>query len=89
VESKGERLELFGDLINVVAVQFENPSVTIQFDTDSKATAAAPKAAYAEAAKSGSLIALAHVSFPGLGNLRAVPGGKSYIWVQLNYSSLK
>jgi glyoxylase-like metal-dependent hydrolase (beta-lactamase superfamily II) len=89
VESKGERLELWGDLMHVAAVQFENPSVTIQFDTDSKAAAAARKAAYTEASKSGSLIALAHVSFPGLGHLRAVPGGKGYIWVPLNYSSLK
>jgi glyoxylase-like metal-dependent hydrolase (beta-lactamase superfamily II) len=89
VESKGERLELWGDLMHVAAVQFENPSVTIQFDTDSKAAAAARKAAYAEAAKSGSLVGLTHVAFPGLGHLRVAPGGKGYIWVPLNYSSLK
>jgi glyoxylase-like metal-dependent hydrolase (beta-lactamase superfamily II) len=89
VESKGERLELWGDLMHVAAVQFENPSVSIQFDTDSKAAAAARKAAYAEAAKSGSLVGLTHVAFPGLGHLRAAPGGKGYIWVPLNYSSLK
>jgi glyoxylase-like metal-dependent hydrolase (beta-lactamase superfamily II) len=89
VESKGERLELWGDLMHVAAVQFENPSVTIQFDTDSKAAAAVRKAAYAQAAKSGSLIGLTHVAFPGLGHLRAAPGGKGYVWVPLNYSSLK
>lgn len=89
VESKGERLELWGDLMHVAAVQFENPSVTIQFDSDSKAAAAARKAAYAEGAKSGSLIGFAHVAFPGLGHLRAAPGGKGYVWIPLNYSSLK
>jgi glyoxylase-like metal-dependent hydrolase (beta-lactamase superfamily II) len=89
VESKGERLELWGDLMHVAAVQFENPSVTIEFDTDSKAAAAARKAAYAEAAKSGSLVGLTHVAFPGLGHLRAAPGGNAYVWVPLNYSSLK
>jgi glyoxylase-like metal-dependent hydrolase (beta-lactamase superfamily II) len=89
VESKGERLELWGDLMHVAAVQFESPNVTIQFDTDSKAAATARKAAYAEAAKIGSLVGLTHVAFPGLGHLRTAPDGKGYIWVPLNYSSLK
>jgi hypothetical protein len=89
VESKGERLELWGDLMHVAAVQFENPSVTIQFDTDSKAAAASRNTAYAEAAKSGSLVGLAHVAFPGLGHLRVAADGKGYVWVPLNYSSLK
>lgn len=30
-----------------------------------------------------------HISFPGLGRLRAAAGGKSFTWVHLNYSSLK
>jgi len=89
VESKGEKLELWGDLMHVAAVQFENPSIAIQFDSDSKAAAAVRKRAYAEAAKSGALIGLTHVAFPGLGHLRVAPGGKGYIWIPLNYSSLK
>lgn len=89
VESKGERLELWGDLMHVAAVQFANPSVTIAFDTDSSAAAVARKAAYAGAAKSGALIGLAHVAFPGLGHLRVAADGKGYVWVPLNYSSLK
>jgi glyoxylase-like metal-dependent hydrolase (beta-lactamase superfamily II) len=89
VESKGEKLELWGDLMHVAAVQFAEPNVTIQFDTDSKAAAAARKKAYADAAKNGQLIGLAHVAFPGLGHLRANPGNKGYTWVPLNYSSLK
>ena len=34
VESKGQKLVLWGDLIHVAAVQFDEPAVTIQFDTD-------------------------------------------------------
>lgn len=34
VESKGQKLVLWGDLIHVAAVQFDEPVVTIQFDTD-------------------------------------------------------
>ena len=37
VESKGEKLVLVGDLMHVAAVQFDNPGVTIQFDSDQPA----------------------------------------------------
>ena len=42
-----------GDLMHVAAVQFAEPSVTIRFDTDSKAAAAQRKKQYADAAKRG------------------------------------
>lgn len=89
VESKGEKLVLWGDLLHLAALQFDNPAVTIQFDSNSKAAAAARKKAFEEAAKNGYLIGVTHVAFPGLGHLRANPGGKGYTWVPLNYSSLK
>ncbi|HSV45240.1 MAG TPA: MBL fold metallo-hydrolase [Ramlibacter sp.] len=89
VESKGEKLVLWGDLMHVAAVQFENPAVTIQFDTDSKKAAVQRKAAFAEAAKNGYLVGASHISFPGLGHLRSATGGKGYTWVPLNYSGLK
>jgi glyoxylase-like metal-dependent hydrolase (beta-lactamase superfamily II) len=87
VESKGEKLALWGDLMHVAAVQFEEPGVTIQFDSDNKAAAAQRKQAYADAAKNGYLVGVSHVSFPGIGRLR--PAGKGYTWVPLNYSGLK
>jgi len=85
VESKGQKLVLWGDLMHVAAVQFLNPAVTIQFDSDNKAAAAQRKAAYAEAAKEGYWVGVAHISFPGLGHLRA--NGKGYDWVPVNYSA--
>jgi glyoxylase-like metal-dependent hydrolase (beta-lactamase superfamily II) len=42
IESKGEKLMLWGDLMHVAAVQFEDPSVTIQFDSNSKRRRATP-----------------------------------------------
>ena len=87
VESAGQKLVLWGDLMHVAAVQFPEPSVTIQFDTDSKAAAVQRKRAYADAARLGYLVGSAHLSFPGLGHLRAE--GRGYAWVPLNYSGLK
>ena len=87
VESQGKKLVLWGDLMHVAAVQFSDPSVTIQFDVDGKAAAVQRKRAYAEAAKGGELIGAAHLSFPGLGHLRAE--GKGYRFVPVDYDGLK
>jgi glyoxylase-like metal-dependent hydrolase (beta-lactamase superfamily II) len=87
VESKGQTLVLWGDLMHVAAVQFPEPGVTIQFDTDSKNAALQRKRAYAEAAKNGYLVGSAHISFPGLGHLRVQ--GKGYEWLPVNYNGLK
>jgi glyoxylase-like metal-dependent hydrolase (beta-lactamase superfamily II) len=87
VESKGERLVLWGDLMHVAAVQFAEPAVTIQFDVDSRAAAKERKRAYADAAKSGYWVGAAHIAFPGLGHLRAE--GNGYVWIPANYASLR
>jgi glyoxylase-like metal-dependent hydrolase (beta-lactamase superfamily II) len=87
IESKGQKLEFWGDLMHVAAVQFADPSVTIRFDVDSKAAAPQRKKAYANAARGGYYVAGAHLSFPGIGKLRAE--GKGYVWLPANYSSLK
>ena len=85
VESKGQKLVLWGDLMHVAAVQFAEPSVTIQFDTDSKAAATQRKKAYADAARNGYYVGITHVSFPGIGQLRA--DGKGYRWLPANYTT--
>jgi glyoxylase-like metal-dependent hydrolase (beta-lactamase superfamily II) len=85
IESKGERMLFLGDLMHVAAVQFPDPSVTIQFDSDSKAAAAARKKVFADAAAKGSYLAVAHISFPGIGHIRAE--GAGYAWVAANYTT--
>lgn len=84
VESRGQKLVLIGDLMHVQSVQFDDPSVTIQFDSDAKAALAQRKSAFAEAAKHGHLIGAAHLQFPGIGHLRAQ--GKGYTFVPVNYT---
>jgi hypothetical protein len=71
--------------MHVAAVQFVQPSVTIAFDSDPKAAAPARIKNYADAAKKGYFVAVTHVSFPGIGQLRA--DGKGYDWVPANYVS--
>ena len=87
VTSKDQKLVVWGDLIHVAAVQFAEPSVTIQFDTDSKKAMAERKKQFADAAKQGYFAAIAHVSFPGIGHLRAE--GAGYRWLPVNFSAGK
>lgn len=87
VESKGQKLELIGDLIHVAAVQMVNPGVTISFDTDAKTAAKARKAQFDAAAKGGYLIGGAHLQFPGMGHLRTE--GKGYSFVPVNYTQVR
>ena len=86
VESKGEKLVLWGDLMHVAAAQFPDPAVTIAFDTDSAMAAAQRKKVFADAAAHGDWVAGAHLSFPGIGHLRVA--GTSYSYVPANYSAL-
>ena len=84
VESKGQKMAILGDLMHVAAVQFPQPAVTIQFDTDSKAAAIERKKVYAAGAKQGFWLAVAHLPFPGVGHIRS--DGQGYIYVPANYS---
>ncbi|HWX29776.1 MAG TPA: MBL fold metallo-hydrolase [Steroidobacteraceae bacterium] len=86
VESKGQRLVLWGDLMHVAAAQFPDPAVTIRFDTDSAMAAAQRKKVFANAAEHGDWVGGAHLSFPGLGHLSAA--GSGYAYVPANYSAL-
>jgi len=86
-ESKGEKLVLIGDLVHVVAVQFPDPTVTIQFDSNPKAAEAQRERAFGDAAKNGYWVGAAHIAFPGIGHIRTA--GKGYDWVPANYSVVR
>jgi glyoxylase-like metal-dependent hydrolase (beta-lactamase superfamily II) len=84
IESKGETLVLWGDLMHVAAAQFADPSVTIRFDTNSDLAAAQRKKVFADAAAHGYWVGGAHLPFPGIGHLRAA--GTGYVYMPANYS---
>lgn len=86
VESKGQKLVLWGDLMHQAAVQFVDPAVTIAFDTDQSTAAIQRARAFALAAKEGHWVAASHLPFPGIGHLRSE--GKRYVFVPANYTAL-
>lgn len=87
VDSDGQRMLVWGDVMHVGAIQFTQPQVTIAFDTDSPLAAKARQKIFAEAAAERVLVAAAHQPFPGLGYLRRV--GAGYEFVPYPYSGIK
>jgi glyoxylase-like metal-dependent hydrolase (beta-lactamase superfamily II) len=87
VQSDGQKMRVIGDLIHVGAVQLDDPSVTIAFDSDTKAAYASRHKVFDALANSSEWIAAAHLSFPGIGHLRK--DGKGYRFIAVNYNGLK
>ncbi len=83
VQSAGEKLVILGDLVHVASIQFADPSVAIRFDLDSTAATAARLQAFRDASESRYWGAGAHISFPGIGQVRQE--GAGYVFVPANY----
>ncbi|AIY39455.1 Organophosphate pesticide hydrolase [Collimonas arenae] len=86
VESKGQKLMLAGDVIHVAAVQFEQPTVTVTFDSDSKEAEAERIKEFSDASRKGYLFAAAHLPFPALGHIREM--GKGFQWLPVNFTQM-
>ena len=78
---------LTGHLSHVAAVQFPDPTVTIGFDSDTKAAMAQRLKVFSAASKDGTMLGASHIQFPGLGHLKAT--GKSYQWVPVNFTQMR
>ncbi|WP_336367544.1 MBL fold metallo-hydrolase [Marinobacter sp. C2H3] len=85
VESDGQVLMLWGDLIHVAAVQFAEPDVAIKFDSDPKTAVVVRNAEFDRAADKGYLVGGAHLSFPGVGHLTTAD--KGYSFIPVNYQA--
>lgn len=83
LESEGEKLVFWGDILHVGEVQFSEPEVTIDFDIDPKAAREQRRLVFAEAAREGYLAAGAHIAFPGVGRL--AKAGSGYRWFPAPY----
>lgn len=85
VESRGDKLVFWGDLVHVAEVQMPNPAVTILFDIDPAKAAAQRRKAFADAANGRYWVAGDHLSFPGVGHLRRDASG--YRWIPMSYAN--
>ncbi len=83
VESGGESIEFWGDILHVASIQFPNPKITVVYDVNANAAAEQRAKQFARAEKSRRLVAAAHLPFPGVGHIRAEDRG--YTWEPVDY----
>ena len=69
VESRNEKLLLWGDIVHVAAVQFANPEVTIGYDVNRTEAELEHLRVFGDAAQKRYMIGGAHLPFPGLGHV--------------------
>jgi glyoxylase-like metal-dependent hydrolase (beta-lactamase superfamily II) len=84
VESKGQTLIVMGDLVLMGALQFADPSLRSPFDADPKTAAEQRLRIFKLASDEDWWVAGGHLSFPGIGHIRAGQG--RYFWAPANYT---
>jgi glyoxylase-like metal-dependent hydrolase (beta-lactamase superfamily II) len=87
IESQGQKILLVGDLIEVAAIQFDRPDVTMSFDSNGKRSAMERVQAFEAASTGGYLIGAAHMQFPGIGHIVKESG--RYRWIPVNYTQMR
>lgn len=85
-ESRGASLLAWGDIVHASAVQFSRSDTPVSSDVDRKEAIATRSALFLQLAKEGTLIAGAHLPFPGIGHIRK--NAEEYIWVPVEFGSL-
>ena len=82
IESDGQRLLIWGDIMHVQQLQMPNPNVSVVFDVDAPMARETRKAFLAHAVAQGYPVAGMHMAFPGIGHIRAE--GSGYRWVPIS-----
>ncbi len=83
VQSGTQTLLVWGDIIHVASIQLQNPTASVEYDTDAQAAQRSRRMMLRLAASRHLLVGAAHISFPGLGHIRA--NGDKYEWIPVNY----
>ncbi len=78
----GEKVMFWGDVVNI-ALQVDDPDISLRFDSDAAAAAATRRKLLEDAAQKGYIVAPDHLPFPGLGHIRK--DGQAYAWVPVDY----
>lgn len=85
-DSQGQSLLVWGDVLHYHGVQFAQPDVAFEFDSDYPAAVASRRAMLENATAGAWWVAGAHLPFPGLGHVRRE--GAAYAWVPAEFLPL-
>ncbi|GHT52774.1 hypothetical protein FACS1894106_2210 [Spirochaetia bacterium] len=79
LESNGEKLLIWGDLMHVQGIQFPLPDTSVSYDTDPIAAAAARRQILDYAARNKVPVAGMHLTYPALGRVEAAGAGYRFV----------
>jgi glyoxylase-like metal-dependent hydrolase (beta-lactamase superfamily II) len=79
LESEGQRLLIWGDLMHVQGIQFPLPDTSVSYDTDPAAAAAIRRRVLDYAASNNIPVAGMHLVYPAIGAVRAQGRGFRFI----------
>src|SRR5882672_8513912 len=82
LENGREKVMFWGDIVNI-ALQVDDPDISLRFDSDAAAAATTRRKLLEDAARKGYIVAPDHLPFPGLGHIRK--DGRAYTWVPVDY----
>ena len=75
IESGGERLLLWGDIVHLASVQMQRPDATLVFDTEPDVARASRQRVLADVADQRLVVAGAHLPAPGFGRIERAGQG--------------
>ncbi|MDR2689775.1 MAG: MBL fold metallo-hydrolase [Azoarcus sp.] len=79
-------LFIWGDIVHNHAVQLSRPDISIEFDHDQQQAIATRQEILDQVAQKRTLVAGAHLPFPGIGHIRAETGNSAtYQWVPIEF----
>jgi glyoxylase-like metal-dependent hydrolase (beta-lactamase superfamily II) len=78
IQSGGERLLLWGDIVHLAKVQIARPDATLVFDVEPQTARATRERVLAMAAAERLCVAGAHLAFPGFGRVSRAGSGFGY-----------
>ena len=79
IESKGERLPIWGDTVHIPEVQVPRPEIAMVVDTDPAGAVASRKRMFDMAASERMLVAGMHLHFPGFGHIARQGAGYAFV----------
>lgn len=85
LQDGGQSLLFWGDTVHIAPVQFPHPEVGIRYDWNVPMAVASRQKLLNRAVRGRWLVAGAHISFPGIGHIRA-NGAGNYDWLPVNYT---
>lgn len=88
LEQGGQRILFWGDIVHYSSLQFAHPELAIGYDYDANQAVKTRAALLKRVSDQKTLIAGAHITFPGIGYVSA-NGEQGYRWTPIGYGEVR